>query len=154
MKTGILIGLAAVVALTGSLAAGQDSPAAVKAGHALVATAEYSKAVIYLESIGVQSDLARESGRLTDLAKAYLYVGRFTDAENTASKALKVRPDQEEAWYIKGSAQVFEMQKEEAKATFAAGIVALKSVGKTFVKLSQTLDYLGTLAENQIQEQK
>jgi tetratricopeptide (TPR) repeat protein len=154
---GLALGLTLGSAVGGALRADgaalnlgkQDSPTALRDGERLMASGDYAIAVTVLQSVGVQSESAREAQRLSDLAKSFLYTGYFEQAENTATQALALDKSREEAWSTLGAAQVFEMRRSIALETFSKGVAELKAAHKNATHLAATHDYLQALVQEQ-----
>lgn len=109
--------------------AANDAPGSLKAGKDLLNAGKYAEAAAYFEGIGEQvadhGKAKREPYRLLDLTTAYLDLGQFDKAVDTANQALALKKDFEPAWNDLASAQANLGQRDKAIDTYTKGIAEL-----------------------------
>jgi len=117
----------------------KDAPGSLAPGNKLLAQGKFEEAWAYFDGIGEQLALnghaKREPWRWVGLSTAELGLAKFSDAAQSAQKALDIDAKNAAAWNNLGLALSQDGKRQEAVDAYAKGIEALKGAGLDASKL-------------------
>jgi tetratricopeptide (TPR) repeat protein len=138
-------------AASNSPVAKNDAPGSLAAGKQLLNDGKFAEAAAYFEGIGEQvaanGATKREPYRLLDLSTAYLGLGKYSDAEDAASKATDADKDLAAAWNNLAAAQVNQGERDKAIDTYTKAIAQLQADKVDTTKLEANLAVLQAEAD-------
>lgn len=129
-------------------AAGKEDPRMIARGRGIVSMGltEYDQAVVYFKEA-----LAESNGFVENmdydlnyyLAAAYTKNGQYAEAEEAYNAILALRPEEEDAYYLRGSVRLAQSEYEGAKADFDKVISMDAKDYDRLIDIYQALEYYG-----------
>lgn len=127
--------------------------AEIRKAAALVEDEFFEAAIVVL-----QNALKRDRNNpdlLLELAKVYIELGQYDEAEKTCSKILKIDENEYSAWKVRGYAQMMNEDYEAAKASLLKALDLNITDGQTFDYLADCFEAMGdSKAADRVREAK